>query len=307
MSHGDGGLRGSIALTRPIDLLRSLRPLISSAHDPTIRIRRDGLARASHTPAGHGTIVVERERGDGHRFSLRAYGPGAAWLLDHAPGLLGARDEVQDLVPAHRAVARAHHRHPDLRLVATGTVADVLAATIIAQRVTSLEAGRSWTRLVRRYGTPAPGPFDLLLPPHPKTLAELPETAYHALGIERARATRIIRACGQVPALDAALALPSVERQQRWGSLPGIGPWTAALLSRIAAGDPDAVEVGDHHVKHLVSWNLAGEPRGSDERMCALLAPYAGQRGRVVLLLGAAGQRPPRYGPRTAPSSAMGI
>jgi endonuclease III len=306
MSANESALAGSIALTRRIDLLRSLSPLISSAQDPTIRIRRDGFARASHTPAGHGTLVVEGVRGDDRRYSLRAYGPGAQWLLERAPGLLGAHDADRGFVPQHPTVARAHHRHPGLRLVATGTVADVLVATIIAQRVTSLEAGRSWTRLVRRHGSEAPGPYHLLLPPHPSVLARTSEATYHALGIERGRARRIIQACRYVPQLDAALGLPATERQERWRSVPGIGPWTAALLSRLAAGDPDAVEIGDHHVKHLVSWNLAGEPRGSDERMCSLLAPYAGQRGRVVRLLGVGGQPPPRYGARTAPSAAMG-
>jgi len=299
-------LTGAIALPQPIDLLRSLQPLVSSAQDPTIRVRRNGFARASHTPAGPGTVVVTRDGRDDRRYSLRAYGPGARWLLEHAPGLLGAGDSVEGFIPRHPAVARAHHRHPGLRLVATGTVADVLAATIIAQRVTSGEAGRSWTRLVRRLGSEAPGPDDLLLPPHPTVLARTAAATFHTLGIERGRARTIVHACERLPQLDAALRLPAAERRERWCSVPGIGPWTAALLSRIAAGDPDAVEVGDHHVKHLVAWNLAAEARGSDERMCTLLAPYAGQRGRVVRLLAVAGRHPPRYGPRAAPSAAMG-
>ena len=52
-----------------------------------------------------------------------------------------------------------------------------------------------------------------------------------------------------------------------------------------AMGDPDAVAVGDYHLKNLVVHALAGEPRGTDERMLELLAPYAGQRGRVIRLL----------------------
>ncbi len=306
MTGSERALTGAIALAEPIDLLRSLAPLVFSAQDPTIRVRRHGFARASHTPAGPGTVVVERAGGDDRHYRLTAYGPGARWLLDHAPGLLGADDRAAGFIPRHPAVARAHHDHPRLRLIATGTVADVLAATIIAQRVTSREAGRSWTRLVRRLGSEAPGPEDLRLPPHPTVLIGTSEAAFHTLGIERGRARSIVQACRRLPQLDAALRLPAAERQERWRSVSGIGPWTAALLSRIAAADPDAVEVGDHHVKHLVSWNLAGEPRGSDERMCALLAPYAGQRGRVVRLLAVGGQHPPRHGPRTAPSAAMG-
>ena len=83
-------------------------------------------------------------------------------------------------------------------------------------------------------------------------------------------------------------------------AVAGVGPWTAAHLARVGAGDADAVEVGDHDVKHLVAWNLAGEPRADDERMLALLAPFAGHRGRVVRLLASAGQWPPRFGHRHA-------
>jgi 3-methyladenine DNA glycosylase/8-oxoguanine DNA glycosylase len=63
-------------------------------------------------------------------------------------------------------------------------------------------------------------------------------------------------------------------------------------------GDPDAVAVGDFHLKNVVSFALAGEPRGTDARMLELLAPYAGQRGRVVRLLLADGHRAPSFGPR---------
>ena len=81
-------------------------------------------------------------------------------------------------------------------------------------------------------------------------------------------------------------------------TLPGIGPWTTAEVARLALGDPDAVSVGDLHLPNLVAWMLAGEPRGTDERMLELLAPYEGHRGRVQLLLEASGVHAPRYGPR---------
>jgi 3-methyladenine DNA glycosylase/8-oxoguanine DNA glycosylase len=45
------------------------------------------------------------------------------------------------------------------------------------------------------------------------------------------------------------------------------------------------VAVGDLHLPHIVSWTLAGERRGSDERMLELLEPYRGHRGRVIRLL----------------------
>ena len=48
-----------------------------------------------------------------------------------------------------------------------------------------------------------------------------------------------------------------------------------------------------------MAWALAGEPRADDARMLDLLAPFAGHRGRVCVLLAAAGVGgPPRRGPR---------
>lgn len=63
-------------------------------------------------------------------------------------------------------------------------------------------------------------------------------------------------------------------------------------------GRPDAISLGDFHLPNLVAWVLAGEPRGDDARMVELLAPYAGQRARVIRLLELSGLRAPRYGPR---------
>lgn len=63
-------------------------------------------------------------------------------------------------------------------------------------------------------------------------------------------------------------------------------------------GDPDAVAVGDFHLKNVIVHTLTGRPRGSDEEMLELLAPYAGQRGRVVRLLLQAGASAPKFGPR---------
>jgi 3-methyladenine DNA glycosylase/8-oxoguanine DNA glycosylase len=68
-----------------------------------------------------------------------------------------------------------------------------------------------------------------------------------------------------------------------------------------ALGDPDAVSVGDAHLSIVVAFALAGRPRGTDEEMLGLLAPWTGHRARVIRLLETSGIAPPRYGPRVAP------
>ncbi len=286
----------TFGLPLPVDLQRSLAPLVVSGSDPTIRLRPHGVVRCLRSPEGPVTVAVSV---DEVRATARAWGDGAQWALAHAAATVGATDDVAHFDPSsHPAVVRAHRRLPGLRIVRTGLVADVLVPTILGQRVTSREAARSWTRIVRAWGEPAPGPHGLVLPPAPGRLAGTPAWAFQPFGVERDRAVKIIAASRRLDRLQGAVDLPPEDARARLTALAGIGPWTAARVLRVAAGDADAVEVGDFHLKHHISWNLAGEPRGSDERMLELLAPFAGHRGRVVRLLSVAGQRPPSFGPR---------
>ena len=61
--------------------------------------------------------------------------------------------------------------------------------------------------------------------------------------------------------------------------------WTAENLLGFGFGDPDAVPLGDVHLPHIVGAVLADEPYANDARMLELLAPYAGQRFRVLRLV----------------------
>ncbi len=67
------------------------------------------------------------------------------------------------------------------------------------------------------------------------------------------------------------------------------------------------MSVGDFHLGHAVCRALAGEARGTDERMLELLAPFAGHRARAIRLIEAAGIHAPRRGPRMAPRSIAGL
>ena len=85
----------------------------------------------------------------------------------------------------------------------------------------------------------------------------------------------------------------------RLRSIPGIGEWSIAEAALVALGDPDAVSVGDYHLKNHVAFALRGRPRGDDAEMLEVLEPFRGQRGRVCRLIVLAGPGAPRYGPRT--------
>lgn len=288
-------MKRSFKLTRPLHLGLTLRPLQHGRGDPVSRVERDEAWRATRTPEGPGTQHLRVVAG---RVEAEAWGPGAPWLLEHTTELVGENDDDRDFVCLHPQVRELHKRYAGLRICHSRAVVEIIVPTILEQKVTGTGARRSYRALIRAYGEPAPGPFGLLLPPAPKVLASIPYEDMHPFGIERKRATTVKVACSYAARLEETCTMEDEAAWRRLLALPGVGPWTTALVAWVAWGDPDAVEVGDLHVPHLVSWFLAGEPRGSDQRMLELLDPYVGHRGRVIRLIEASGVRAPRYGPR---------
>lgn len=256
-----------------------------------------GTWRATRTPAG---AVTMRLRQVGGRLEAEAWGPGREWALDQLPALVGADDDPTAFQPTHPRLRELSRRFAGMRLGHSRNVMEALIPAILGQKVTIREAGRSARSLTAVYGEDAPGPGSLRLPPAPEVLGSLPYEAYHPLGIERRRAETIRTCARRHRRLEEIIALPADRARARLLALPGVGPWTAAFVMAGAWGDRDAVPVGDFHLPHTVSWALAGEPRGNDDRMLELLEPYRGQRWRVVRLLKAGGIHAPRYGPRIA-------
>ena len=147
---------------------------------------------------------------------------------------------------------------------------------------------------------PAPGPSGLMLIPSPERIAAMAYWEFHRYGLERKRAEALREVARHPKKLRRMAFGDPVETDRILQAMPGIGVWTSAIARGEALGDPDAVPVGDYHVKNTVSWALAGEERGTDERMLELLEPYQGQRMRVTRLLKGAGITAPKYGPRNA-------
>ena len=297
----------TVQLDRPLDLVGTLRPLYRGAGDPTMRLGPRTAARASFTPDGPAAVVIRLDDGV---VEGRAWGPGAAWTIAGLPGLLGLDDDDSGFEPArHPVVARLARERRGLRLGRTGLVFDALIPAVLEQKITGQEAFRGYRRLVLTHGSPAPGPTALHVPPPAAIVARLPSWTFPQLGIEPRRGALLRRLAAEADRLQrlaaaahetgggGAGAIELAARLQRFG---GIGPWTAAEVTLRALGDPDAVSVADAHLSHLVSWALAGEARGTDERMLELLAPWAGHRARVIRLLESSGIAAPRYGPRVA-------
>jgi 3-methyladenine DNA glycosylase/8-oxoguanine DNA glycosylase len=289
---------------RPVDVRATLGPLVRGTGDPAHRF--DAAGRfwwACATPDGPGTLGV---RAAGSVVTAQAWGAGADWLLDRLPTLLGDADDWSGLdVSSVRLLHDTWRSRPGLRLVNTGLVLDVLVPAILEQKVTGDEARRSWRLLLRRHGTPAPGPAGppvegLRVPPSPQALLDVPTWDWHRFGVDLKRQRAIRAAASVARRLEECVTMPLADALARLQVVPGIGLWTAAETTQRALGHPDAVSVGDYHLKNSVVHLLTGRPRGSDEEMLELLAPWAGHRQRVMRLIEATGIGAPRHGPRFA-------
>ncbi len=289
----------TIAVPEATDLKRTVGGLKEMARVPS-------PAEAwwvSRTPDGPGTLRLRRVAPD--RIETEAWGPGGPWMQDRSGRVVGAEDDTEGFEPHHDVMAKVVRQRGVHRFGRTDRIFDALIPAVLGQKVQTQMARRSWQGILRRFGEPAPGPIDLRIHPPPERFAELGYTAFHGVGVERRRATVILRAATLADRLERAAegddrSTASARVDQLLRSIPGIGVWTSSFVRTMAMGDADAVLVGDFHLPHTVSWALAGEPRGTDERMLELLEPYAGHRARAQRMLKSGGIRAPRYGPRLA-------
>lgn len=287
-----------IRLDFEVDAVLTLAELGRGPRDPTIRFEGPVVWRASRTRDGAATLRIAPAR-DGRR--VTAWGPGARAALEALPRLLGADDDPSALVLPPGRLRDLARRLAGMRFGRSNEVWPSLLPAICGQKVTAAQAHRAYFGIVRRWGEPAPGAVGLWLAPQPEVVASLPYYELHAVGLEQRRAVTLIRAAREADRLQGATELPPEAARQHLMSVPGIGPWSAAEVARVAFGDADAVSLGDYHLPNLVCWALAAEPRGDDARMLELLEPYRGQRARVVRLLERSGIHAPRYGPRLRP------
>ncbi len=248
---------------------------------------------STRTPVGTATLLLRRVTDT--TVEAQAWGDGATWVLDQAPALLGARDDLDGFHP--RGNVSELWRHHPFRLARTDRPWDALVGAVFGQKVQVANAVKSRRLLARHFGDPAPGPRDGWVLPSPDTVARMGYADFHPLGVERKRAETLIRAAREMRRLDDLWTREPHEVQSRLQRIAGIGPWTAAMVTATSMGDADAVPIGDFHLPNTVAHTLAGEPRADDARMLDLLEPYVGHRWRVILLCKTAG-RAPKYGPR---------
>jgi 3-methyladenine DNA glycosylase/8-oxoguanine DNA glycosylase len=202
---------------------------------------------------------------------------------------------------------------------------DSLVPACLEQRVTGNEAWTAWRGLVWAHGEVAAEtaggsarlpPVDsepdfeegptLRVAADPASLRAVPSWDWHRFGVDLQRHKAIRAAATVAGRLEECVALTADGdfggAHSRLRLVPGIGEWTAAETAVRALGDPDAVSVGDFHLKNLVGYVLTGSHRTDDATMLELLEPWRGQRARVIRLIELSGITPPKYGPRFSPN-----
>jgi len=278
----------------PLDLLRTLGPLKHSPRDPTHRVVDGALWRTSLTPDGPASYRLVQ---DGPTVSAEAWGPGAEWVLDGLPELLGSRDD-EPFEPRHPLLDRASRSHRGVRIPRTRRVFESLVPAILEQKVTGKEAQAAFALLVRRYGEPAPGPVPtgLRIPPAPAVWAQIPSWEWHRAGVDPRRMRTVMAASRVASRLEESAAMGREDARARLTAVPGVGEWTYAEVAVRALGDTDAVSVGDFHLAALVGWTLVGRPV-DDAGMLELLEPWRPHRAKAVRLIELVGTKP-RFGPR---------
>ncbi|WP_127791831.1 DNA-3-methyladenine glycosylase [Agromyces sp. LHK192] len=283
----------------PTDLRLTVGGLRRGPGDPAYATGPDGsIWRATRMPEGVATVRLRRI--DERMLRAEAWGPGAAAAVAQAPELCGDGDDPGAFEPLLPVLRDAHRRFEGLRVPRSARVFEALAPAILEQKVITLQAHESWRRLLHRFGEVAPGPTPrpMRVPPAAATWAVIPVWEWHRAGVDPRRAGTIVTAAKFADRIEEAARMPPAEATARLTHFPGIGAWTAAEVAQRAFGDADAVSVGDYHLSNFVGHALEGRDMTDDEMLVAL-EPWAGQRYRVIRLLGHAGVRGrPSRGPR---------
>ncbi len=289
---------------RPVDLPATWGTLRRGSGDPAWRVRGGWTFRGINTPEGPVTLGVLVQSADDE---VRAQAWGAAdaaeWVLEALPTMLGRDDDVSGFVLGHEGLRRTWLARAGWRVPKTGLVMEALVPAIIEQKVTGQEAFAGQRALVRRFGTPAPGPgaaMDLWVPPTPAQLLLIASWQWIQMGISPQRSDTVMRAARMAGRLEERALVDPERVAARLRAVPGVGLWTVAETAQRALGNADAVSFGDYHVAKNIGWALTGE-EVDDEGLARLLAPYRPHRYRIQRLVELGGLSRPRRGPRMAP------
>lgn len=269
-----------VAQLYPVHLRRTFALQAFGRYDPSATWDAETLTKSCSVPGGVCTVTISRADG-GLRF--QAEGREAEAAVAQLAAAAEINDGYESFLPEHPALRMHHRRLPGLRLLRVPWLFDIACSVVLQQRVRTKDAMREWSRLCSRFGQRAPN--GQIAFPSATVLSAVPLHELQSIGIDPRRARTLLRLAREVRLHPLRPEMTHEQLRLRLGAVPGVGPWTVDMILGFGAADTDAVPVGDLYLPHLVSYALAGERRGTDERMLALLEPFRPHRFRVVRLL----------------------
>jgi AraC family transcriptional regulator of adaptative response / DNA-3-methyladenine glycosylase II len=161
---------------------------------------------------------------------------------------------VDEVLGADPALAPLVARAPGRRVPTSPDAAETAVRAVLGQQVSIAGARTLTARLLRAAGTPLPSPVGTLTHAFPRPAA-LVDADLAAVGLTGARRRTVHALAGALT--DGLLAIdPGVDRDEaRRGLLavPGIGPWTAAVVGMRGLADPDVWLPGDLAVRRALA------------------------------------------------------
>ena len=274
----------------PVDFARTFSLQRLGPHDPSAYLARDEFRKAFFFRGYAAALRFQRED---NGLRVTAFCPAApdhatphataADLLAETLTCLAQPDDYERFSTADPGIARLHCSLPGLRLLRVPWLWDIACSVILQQRIRTVDAMRAWNRLVAHSGHDAP--LGLRAFPDPSSVELIPGFALRQMEIDAQRAGTLLRLAREWRFQPLRVEMSFAQMRERLARIPGIGPWTTESILGYGAGDCDAAIPGDLHLPHLVCYALAGEIRGSDERMMELLEPFRGHRFRLIRLL----------------------
>jgi len=287
-----------------VDLGAVLGVFVRGRHDPSWRAAPDGSWWwSTRTPDGPASLRLTSAHAG--RVAAAAWGPGAHWVVDDVPVLLGFDDDASGF-PDHElpeVLQEPWRRMRDRwRVPRSRRVMEALIAAVFEQKVTGIESRRAWRALLVGTGDAAPGPAPpgMRVLPEPRELRSVPSWQWHRWGSRPQQADTIMRALAVAGRVEQCVDLPASDARRRLMAIDGVGEWTAAEVGARALGDADAVSFGDFHLAGQLVYAFTGRRDGTDADMALHLEPFVGHRHRVQRLVELSGISRPARGPRAS-------
>ncbi len=265
---------------------------LRNGSDGVLRRRGDVLERLLHV--GEHAVLVRVAQPARERVVLGAWAADRVAAREALTRMRFALSVDDDLAPFHARFAkdpligRSLRARPWLRVARRPQAFEALAWAICEQLIEFTRAAAIERRIVWRLGRSCAhtGLCDL---PTPASVAATAPALLESMDLAHRRALTLVRVAREISrgraVLEDADQQSTLRRLRR---VPGVGPWTLAMLSLAGLGRYDAVPAGDVNLLKRAGRLLAGgDPRGfaSETEVLELLAPYGSWAGLAAMHL----------------------